>query len=153
MVLDYFPDYLTYFFMKIIILLSLLAGVLGQLFPSWSFTPEDGERDFHKYDLNSDGFWQLRELLHVFDSFDINGDRFVTMDEVNRFLPSGYPQRELQGMFKYCEQDGRHETMTRLLGEVSTTFLTFLTLDGECDQVNEVVHLQNFKGTSNGNVQ
>lgn len=55
------------------------------------------------------------------------------MDEVNRFLPSGYPQRELQGMFKYCDRmDGTNDDKIARRS-VNNIFDIFDT-DGECDQ-------------------
>ncbi|XP_025102902.1 uncharacterized protein LOC112569338 [Pomacea canaliculata] len=96
--------------MKIIILLSLLAGVLGMLSPSISFNPKDIERDFHKFDFNKDGNWQLEEVLLSFDHIDIDGDGFLNMNDLTHFLPSEYPTSEVQGMFKYCDKlDGTND--------------------------------------------
>ncbi|XP_025102918.1 uncharacterized protein LOC112569344 [Pomacea canaliculata] len=123
--------------MKIIILLSLLGGVIGQLYPS--FSPEDSERDFHKYDFNNDGDWTLDELLVAFDSFDINGDLFLTLDEVVRSLPSGYPQREVQGMFKYYDKlDGTNDDRIARIGV--NHFFNILDTDG-----NGVVSFAEYK--------
>ncbi|XP_025102921.1 probable calcium-binding protein CML10 [Pomacea canaliculata] len=96
--------------MMIFILLSLLAGVLGQISPNLSFSPEDIERGFRALDSNIDGSLEPNEVFVLYDSIDIDGDGFVSMEEFTRFLPSGYPPKEVQGMFKYCDKlDGTND--------------------------------------------
>lgn len=43
----------------------------------FSFNPKDIERDFHKFDFNKDGNWQLEEVLLSFDHIDIDGKMVI----------------------------------------------------------------------------
>lgn len=61
------------------------------------------------------------------------GDLFLTLDEVVRSLPSGYPSYEVQGMFKYYDKlDGTNDN--RIARICVNHFFNILDIDGECDQ-------------------
>lgn len=61
------------------------------------------------------------------------GDLFLTMDEVVRLLPSGYPSYEVKGMFKYYDKlDGTNDD--KIARIVVNHFFNILDTNGECDQ-------------------
>ncbi|XP_025102903.1 uncharacterized protein LOC112569339 [Pomacea canaliculata] len=94
---DQLEVYLTYFVIKLIIFLGLLAVVLGD---KTNRLPQL----FYLIDSDNDGVININEMKIGYDSEDVNGYGVLTFDEFAAGSHPGSPPLDLQSAFDFFDE-------------------------------------------------